>query len=546
MGLRDLFDSDPRSKDDLRRELLQLTQRLSEAEAAFVGSRAALASSEDEKADLQRQLGDTQSNISRLRDELSQALDRLRLRPEDLDERKRLLDLEEGRIAALSRATADAERRVAAKGADVDRRTTELTRLETALVKKERAQRDKETELGGLAAEVSRREEVMGRREVAVSARENALLTQEASLRTRSGLLDRREQGVAQRERDVAAQEAARRRVEQDLADSKREAAALRRKHQEQVDEVRRLKEQLEAALDRATKASSLSRVRAREIRELREELDSAFLLRVSNTEALNWLAGLHADEVREALGETPVTLGRGPWDEGVFDEALESAGFVPQLLDEEANSFEVFVVGREGVDIDALAGAVQDRLDRGDPVRLYSQELWLLHLMSGRDPLALEEDVLIEVFAQSHDTLSAFVNEEWDWPSLGQTTEGFGGVAVLERGASPLHAFGYRAGRGTDAAARRAVLKDFLECRSLAPYFDEAQHDLDYRNSWARPGSSARLRRMVEHIRWLIGFQGASANKAEASENWKDDLAWIRKVLAPRVGLSQGLRDRS
>ena len=45
----------------------------------------------------------------------------------------------------------------------------------------------------------------------------------------------------------------------------------------------------------------------------------------------------------------------------------------------------------------------------------------------------------------------------------------------------------------------------------------------------------------MVEHIRWLIGFQGASANKAEASENWKDDLAWIRKVLAPRVGFTKG-----
>ena len=42
----------------------------------------------------------------------------------------------------------------------------------------------------------------------------------------------------------------------------------------------------------------------------------------------------------------------------------------------------------------------------------------------------------------------------------------------------------------------------------------------------------------MVYHIRWLIGFQGASADKAEANRNWNDDLAWIRKVLAPRAGV--------
>ena len=42
----------------------------------------------------------------------------------------------------------------------------------------------------------------------------------------------------------------------------------------------------------------------------------------------------------------------------------------------------------------------------------------------------------------------------------------------------------------------------------------------------------------MVHHIRWLIGFQGASADKAEANRNWNDDLTWIRKVLVPRAGV--------
>ncbi len=38
----------------------------------------------------------------------------------------------------------------------------------------------------------------------------------------------------------------------------------------------------------------------------------------------------------------------------------------------------------------------------------------------------------------------------------------------------------------------------------------------------------------MVCDIRWLIGFQGASADKAEANWNWNDDLAWIREVPGP------------
>jgi hypothetical protein len=45
----------------------------------------------------------------------------------------------------------------------------------------------------------------------------------------------------------------------------------------------------------------------------------------------------------------------------------------------------------------------------------------------------------------------------------------------------------------------------------------------------------------MVHHIRWLIGFQGASADKAEANRNWNDDLAWIREVPALRAGVRGG-----
>jgi hypothetical protein len=469
MGLRDLFDSDPRSKKELRQELER--------------SQAAL----------------------------SDALKRLELRPEDLDERKRLLDLEEKRIKS--------------KETEINLldRQTALLRLTLTLAAKA---------LEKSKADVSGREQSASQRETAVSARENAQQVQLVNL-------TRREQDVAVRESKVAERE----RLEKELVVSRGkvsslegEVSTLRSSQKKLMDDAKRLQQDLLAERDRADTASTKSRELAQEVRELRKVLKRAFLLRCSSSEVLHWLAGLHAHEVQQVLGETPVTLGSGPWEDLVFDAALESAGFVPQLLDDEASSFEVFVVGQDGVDLDALAEALKQRLDQGAPVRLYSQELWLLHLMTGCDPLELDEAVLIEVFAHSHKVLGAFVNEEWNWPSLN------GGSRPppppLEKGKSPLHAFGYSASKRTDAATRRAKLKEFLECRHMKPYFDESLHDLAYRNSWGPPGSSARLRRMVHHIRWLIGFQGASADKAEACQNWNEDLAWIRKVLAPRAGV--------
>jgi len=78
---------------------------------------------------------------------------------------------------------------------------------------------------------------------------------------------------------------------------------------------------------------------------------------------------------------------------------------------------------------------------------------------------------------------------------------------------------------------------RGLTECRSLLPYFDADQHDLADRNSWGRPSSSLRLRRMVSHIRRLYRFQGASPRKITARNDWKEDLEWIRRTLAPSYG---------
>jgi hypothetical protein len=40
----------------------------------------------------------------------------------------------------------------------------------------------------------------------------------------------------------------------------------------------------------------------------------------------------------------------------------------------------------------------------------------------------------------------------------------------------------------------------------------------------------------MVSHLRRLLRFQGADARRTQARDHWRQDLAWIRKVLDPMV----------
>ena len=324
---------------------------------------------------------------------------------------------------------------------------------------------------------------------------------------------------------------------------------ATGRANEDYPPEVRKAKRQVEKGLesllgevDRQRDALSRERERAREardhVKELEAELGAPFVLRVADRELLRHLASLHAPVVIEAVGTAVVTIGSGPWEEEELDEVLGGVGFTPQLLDEVASDFEVFVVGSSDVVPDELAKFIYPRLERGEGVRLYSQELWLLYLMTGSDPLEWDADLLKRCFGMVHPVLQAFTNEEWDWPGwIDLLGDGEGGSVVLESGPSPLHAFGYRAGVGTYAAGRQERLRSFLGCRTLTDYFDAEHHDRNYRESWGRPSSVARLRRMVSHLHWLLRFQGADARKTEARDHWRQDIEWMRRTLGPMVG---------
>jgi hypothetical protein len=597
MTLRDLFDADPRSKEDLRSEL---QAALESRETAAISLRAAEQRLHEVEQELRRSKGDLEVETAahaETRSVVAAALAQLEIERASVVQRQAALGPKERAIAqgelqiqrflvaaairhaALQRGALEQrarEGRLDAQAAEIsgerDRladRQRQLDVQSASLAAAHSALEANKQRFFDEVAQLRPRTEGLARGQAALLAGQGHLerektafelklndlrrreqrIDEKLEVISRAGLLEKREADVKRREHALELGEKEARQTEEDLRSARAEVVRLGGEIKERDRRVRsletklqRAQETLESTIGRASKAEGLAKDRARVIRELKATLSRPFLLRVGDDATLRWLAGLHAVDAMAAVGREPVTVGHGPWGEEQFDSVLQECGMVPQLLDQHAADFHVFVVGEEGVDIEALAGAIETRLDQGGNVYLYSQELWLLYLMTGHDPMELPVDFLREVFGAGHQVLSAFINEEWDWPEFGvaQAADTPGAYELLERGASPLHEFGYRAGKGTHESERRAKLKDFMACRNLAPYFDAAQHDLAYRNSWGRAGSSMRFKRVVSHIRWLYAFQGASPSKSTARENWQDDLQWLQMLSSRELVASR------
>lgn len=263
--------------------------------------------------------------------------------------------------------------------------------------------------------------------------------------------------------------------------------------------------------------------------------------LQVQSAELLRDLLSRRAASLLDVLGHELVTCGNGPWEAEVLDDALASAGFAAHYLDDAAHEIPVFVVGREGVDVELLRWQLDERHAEGKSFWLFSQEMLVLSLLCGEDLLRgtqAPDEHLIPEFAEDHPVLSEFLTgDEWQWPDPAPRNVIVGGDRDIDAGWSPLAEFGYHVGaRSEPPSHRRKVLQDFWECSGLGEYF-KPRHDLEYRRRWGSPRSGSRLTRMVLHIRWLQATQGKDARKAKASKDWAADLKWLRMNLVPRVG---------
>lgn len=234
--------------------------------------------------------------------------------------------------------------------------------------------------------------------------------------------------------------------------------------------------------------------------------LDRRVLLNIQSVELLRELMSHHSDGLRGVIGYQLVTCGDGPWNVQTLDDALTAVGFEPHLLDHAAHSVPVFIVGREGVDLELLREQLAQRYASGDSFWLFSQELFVLSLLSGEDLLRgvrAPEEHLVPEFAEDHPVVSQFLEgDDWQWPDMTPRDNGEDGDMFIDAGPSPLAYFGYHVGvRSEPAPSRRKLLQSFWDAADLGAYF-QTHHDAEYRRRWGSARSGRRLTRMVARSR--------------------------------------------
>ena len=225
-------------------------------------------------------------------------------------------------------------------------------------------------------------------------------------------------------------------------------------------------------------------------------------------------------------LGRT----GDGPWTDAIFTSTLEELGYKFWTLPD--TELRHLVVGRKNWSKDELLAQI-DSVD-GEPLRIYSQEMFLAKLMTGRDPFDSNDEELLLAFAKGHPALEFLLKLQNPWPTVCERDNrpinlvNYDDYGVTE---TPLHLLGYHVGATSHLTEmqRWALLTECFKTHNLEFTIESTE---DYRLKWGRSSSAQRLYRMAVHIKWLAEGQGKDPRKPQARLDWVDDLEWLRKTF--------------
>jgi hypothetical protein len=232
-----------------------------------------------------------------------------------------------------------------------------------------------------------------------------------------------------------------------------------------------------------------------------------------------NWLPGFIA------------TTGNGPWNEEEFDNFLKNYGVdLFQIPDQD---IDAVILGSNDWNEEALSEQIYDRTSKD--LRIYTQELFVLGLIVGKDPYEfLEQDVIDEI-GENHSAIKYILAREFlwpDWPS-GDSEEldeidddaevgsRFNDIDWAKE--SVLRTMGYSASAsGPSSYERREILRKAFEedfSLELVTY--------EQRDRWGPKKSADRLYAISHFLAWLSGFQGT--DKPAAKLKWDSDLEWLK-----------------
>lgn len=322
--------------------------------------------------------------------------------------------------------------------------------------------------------------------------------------------LSQREQDVTEREKEVKKEE--------------RTLLVAKNKNITLLNENKALRVQLEDLGDTDSERDAIQQS-LDALSEQFEETKSALL----HPTVLSWLVKdgdyIKADVNNGWLGVT----GTGPWEQASYKNCLKELGYTFYPLSDEDHS--CVIVGRNGWSAPDLRNLIDAH--QGKSLRIYSQEMFVAKLATGRDPFDAQDVELLDAFAEDHPALQFLMSLPDPWPDITDTSSAevtlvppgsYGGVTQ-----SPLNILDYHAGvtANQSAATRRNILEQCLGSRHL-PFSDDSS--ADYIAQWGRSNSAQRLYRIALHLKILAEGQGKDPRKQQARLDWISDSKWLKE----------------
>lgn len=243
----------------------------------------------------------------------------------------------------------------------------------------------------------------------------------------------------------------------------------------------------------------------------------------------LRWLVEGATPDKRGVTNGWLTQTGQGPWTDYSIIEICRELGY--EFWELPDGEVEKLIVGRENWSKADLLAQIEAR--QGDVLRIYSQEMFIAKLITGRDPFDAEDENLLLAFANGHPALSFLMTLSDPWPVICEGDRysieevGRGDYGVDE---TPLHLLGYHVGATSDLSdsRRHELLAECFQTSSLK-FTDTST--ASYKKKWGRSLSAQRLYRIAIHIKYLADTQGLDKRKSIARQEWINDLSWLKKT---------------
>jgi hypothetical protein len=291
-------------------------------------------------------------------------------------------------------------------------------------------------------------------------------------------------------------------------------------------DQLNELKEQLGIERKKVVTLSlSKGRNQQDQNSELEENLtDSPFL----NERILRWMLEGALPELRNIENGYLSSSGELPWKHVTLSHVLRDLNYEFYKLPH--STLPLVIVGKKYWNRDLLLEQINAR--SGQELRIYSQEMFIAMLITGRDPFDADDPALLDAFALGHPALQFLMSLPKPWPIVSDDET----IEIISADSSdfgvsesPLHLLGYKVGTtsGLSQADRRQILTSFFNAGEIEFSDDSA---VVYREKWGRNSSAQRLYRMAIHIKSMAdGRVGKDWRKPQARIDWISDLQWLK-----------------